>query len=127
MNDIVLDDLANVNLVVSLLEDTVLAGILDLDVVEQLQPQVLKLIRIVLEEIKVVTYCREDFIKLCLKITTVVFRAQLHDFLRLVFACLLIFFGWLRGLRIENKTVFLRVFIELVLDCTDNTLNFLLE
>lgn len=122
LNHVVLDHFANVDLVVSLLEDAILTSVLHFHIVEQLQPQVLQLVSVVLEEIEVVTNCRKNLIKFRLKVTTIVLRGQLSDGLRRSFACLRV--GSIGGISLcslsllrlsrwylVHKTVLFRVFV----------------
>ena len=52
-----LDDLSDVRLIVDLLKLSILFGVLQLEVVQQLEPQIFKLVRIVLEKFEVVPDC----------------------------------------------------------------------
>ena len=70
---LVLDHFADVDLVVGLLEDAVLAGVLDLHVIEQLEPEVLQLVSVVLEEVEIVSDGGENLVKLGLQLASVVF------------------------------------------------------
>ena len=58
LNNVVLDYFANVNLIVRLFEDAILASVFDFHVVEQLQPQVFQLVGVVFEQVEVVADCR---------------------------------------------------------------------
>ena len=60
---LVFDDGADVDLVVHGAEDAILIRILHLHVLQQLQPQRLQLVRVVLEEVKVVANSAEDFVE----------------------------------------------------------------
>lgn len=133
LNDIVFNYLANIYLVMSLFENAVLTCVLDFHVVKKLKPEIFKLISVILEEIEIVTDCWENFIKFCLEFSTVIFSIQLHNFLRLSFACLLI--GNYRhgsvfrrlSMYLIDKTIFLSIFIQLILHGAYDALNFCLE
>ena len=52
-------------------ENTALVIVVDANIVEQLQPECLQLVSIVLEKVEVVAHCRKDLIKVLLELTTV--------------------------------------------------------
>jgi hypothetical protein len=137
LDHVVLDNFADVDLVMSLLENAVLTGVLHLHIIEQLEPQVFQLVGVVLEEIEVVSDGGENLIEFRLKVTAVVLRCQLGDLLRLRFACLRVGSAGsiggvsLRGLLgnwdLIDEAVLLRVLIELVFDGPNDAFNLLLE
>ena len=65
----VLDDGADVDRVVHLFEDLRLLHVLQLEVVQQLQPQVLQLVRVVFEQFEVVAHGGQDLVKLRLMVS----------------------------------------------------------
>ena len=134
LNHVVLDHFADVDLVMSLLEDAVLAGVLHLHIVEQLEPQVFQLVGVVLEEVEVVSDGGEDLVEFRLEVTAIVLGLQLGDLLRLSFACLRV--GSIGGVSLRSllgdwhlidEAVFLRVLVELVFDGPHDALDLLLE
>ena len=134
LDHVVLDHFADVDLVMSLLENAVLAGVFHLHIVEQLEPQVFQLVGVVLEEIEVVSDGGENLVKFRLKVTAIVLRCQLGDLLRLRFACLRV--GSIGGVSLRSllgnwdlidEAVFLRVLVELVFDGPHDAFDLLLE
>lgn len=77
INRLVLDHRLNVDAVVHLSEDAALIGVLDVDVLEELQPEGLQLVRVVLEQVEVVADCGENLVEVLLQLASVVFCLQL--------------------------------------------------
>jgi hypothetical protein len=121
----------------SLLENAVLTGVLHLNIIEQLEPQVFQLVGVVFEEIEVVSDGGENLVKFRLKVTAIVLCCQLGDLLRLRFACLRVgsagsiggvnLCGLLGNWDLIDEAVLLRVLIKLVFDGSNDAFNLLLE
>lgn len=129
------NDLANVGRVVRPLEQCVLRVILKAQKVEQLQPQVFQLVRIVLEQLEVVADCREDFVKFGLQLAVVLRDEDLLDLglLHALFKPSLLQVGTIgQGLLhadlllvYDDEPVFFGVFLEFVFDCSDDPVDLL--
>lgn len=63
LNLLILDHDANIRGIVGLAEDGVLVGVFHAEVLEQLHPQVLQPVRIILKQVEVVAHCNQDFIE----------------------------------------------------------------
>ena len=76
-DDLVLDHRVDVNRVVHAAEDAALVRVAHVEVVEQLQPERLQLVCIVLKQIEVVADGREDLVKVALKLTAILLDFEL--------------------------------------------------
>ncbi len=91
--------------------------------VKQLQPKILQLVCIVLKELKIVADCGQNFIELGLKIFVVFSH---YDFVYGLFSLAV----HIRTHRIfllvnYNQTVFFCIFLQLIFDGPNNTVDFL--
>lgn len=68
---------ADIDLVVHLPEYAALVGVLDIDELEQLQPQILQLVRVVLEQVEVVAHSRQDLVEVFLQFAAVLVHLDL--------------------------------------------------
>lgn len=68
LNASVLNHNFDVDRIVHLSKHKRLLRVLQLQVFQQLQPQVFKFVRIVLEQVEIVTNCGQDFVKLAVKL-----------------------------------------------------------
>ena len=75
---LVLDHSANVDRIVHTAEYAALIRILHTHILEQLQPEGLQLVGIVLEQVEVVSYSRQDLVKVLLELSAVLL--SFHDF-----------------------------------------------
>ena len=74
---LVLDHCADVDRVVHATEDAALIRVLNFDKLEQLQPQGLQLVSIVLKQVKIVADCAQNLIKVLLELTTILLSYEL--------------------------------------------------
>ena len=66
LNYLVLDNFFDIDRVVSLFENAILAVVFYFHIVQQLQPQIFQFIRVIFEQIEVVSYSRQYLVELCL-------------------------------------------------------------
>ena len=130
---LVLDHDPNVDQVVHIAENAALVVVADADVVEQLQPKRLKLVSVVLEQVKVVAHRRQDLVEVLLQLATVFLRLHLllgarqrRSLPPLRVVCVLR--GFLRGryrlhINLLHQVVLFGVFLELVADCSHDILD----
>lgn len=128
MNVVKFDHFFDVGAVVYSLEDRVGAVILQLNEVQKLQPEVLKLVSVVFEELKIVANCTQNFIKLWLK-----FAIALHNKIVILISRLALFtfacrardsFGCGSFRYFNNQTIFLSVFLKLLLNSSYDVFDF---
>lgn len=112
--------------------------VLELQVVEQLEPQIFKFVRVVLEQLEVVAHRRENLIELRLELT-IVLRHQ--NLLRLLHLGLVSFLALINsggrvvdhaggGRRIvvnDDEPVLFRVLVQLVFHCAHDAVDLLAE
>jgi len=73
-DDRVFDDFFDVDRVVHVFKNAVFGGVIDAQNLEQLQPQVFQLVCVILKEVKIVTNCRQNLIKVLLRLTALLLR-----------------------------------------------------
>ena len=135
---LVLDHCADVDGVVHATEDAALIRVLNFDELEQLQPQGLQLVSIVLKQVKVVADCAQNLIKVLLELTTILLSYELLLWYGISLATIALTLvlhrlwrlidGWLAGvLNLVHQVVLLSVLLQLVSHCAYDILNLSLE
>ena len=110
----------------SLLKDAILTIVFHFHIVQKLQPQIFQLVSIVLEQIEIVSNCRQYLIKFSLELATIILGRKLHNLLLYVLSFSLLILDHLRLLLLQliHETIFLCIFIQFIFDCSYNALNF---